>query len=200
MVDYAYRSQVIKSGLPRTAKLVSQAKWCSYLNSTRGTDYKSKIDLSTALELERHFCSNDDWIEANKIVNADYHRREILAKRILEILACGDSLFLTLTFTDETLANTSPETRRRYVTRFLKEQCDLYVANIDFGKNKGREHYHAVVASGHIDLTPWHKLGAIKAQHIRDNSNPKKLASYVAKLTNHAIKETCKRSAIIYSR
>lgn len=109
-------------------------------------------------------------------------------------------VFVTLTFTDEVLASTSAETRRRYVQRYLKSQAQgrKYVANIDFGKENHREHYHAVV-EGRLDPLQW-SYGALNVKQVRKTSKPAALAKYVAKLSNHAIKETCKRSVLIYSR
>lgn len=114
----------------------------------------------------------------------------------------GKCLFLTLTFTDSTLSSTTPETRRKYVRRFLKSQCPVYVANIDFGGKNGREHYHALVRSEKIDYRLWHKLGAIKGEHVRTSETDlTRTAKYIAKLSKHAIKETAGKGVrIIYSR
>lgn len=110
-------------------------------------------------------------------------------------------MFLTLTFNNKTLNNTSSDTRRKYVRRFLKENCVCYVANKDFGGRNGREHYHAVVlVKGQLNYTNW-SYGALNGQKIRLNGTSNtKLAKYVSKLTNHAIKKTCKRNVLIYSR
>jgi len=52
-------------------------------------------------------------------------------------------IFGTLTFTDDDL-KTDIKTRRQYVFRFLNEWCADYIANIDYGKENEREHYHFV--------------------------------------------------------
>lgn len=130
-----------------------------------------------------------------------------MKKRISSIIDLTDvsnginALFLTLTFTDKCLNSTSPETRRKYVRRFLKENSVRYVANKDFGATNGREHYHAVVlVKGKLNYSKW-RYGCLNGQKIRLNGTSNtKLAKYVSKLTNHAIKETCKRSVLIYSR
>ena len=130
------------------------------------------------------------------------------------MLNSGKCLFLTLTFTDKVLDSTSPETRRRYVSYYLKQFGVPYIANIDFGtadayiddngnerQGTKREHYHAVIQTDKIDLSEWHKYGAIKLEKIRASQNDNiRLAKYVSKLTNHAIKETTKRACLIYSR
>lgn len=133
-----------------------------------------------------------------------------LKNRIFDMIYKNDCLFLTLTFTDKSLERTSADFRRIAVRRFLNSLNVPYVANIDFGKKNGREHYHAVVETGRIDYSKW-KYGAINGLKIRNDirydvdgvitsESVEKISRYVAKLTNHAIKETTKRSVIIYSR
>jgi hypothetical protein len=164
-----------------------------------------------------------EYAEAEKINLARYKRVVRLRKRIERILTNSDTvIFLTLTFSDETLAKTSANTRRGYVSRYLSSFGFDYVANIDFGAKNGREHYHAVVG-GKVDLELWErKCGIAFAEFVQAKNiakkvpkrylglppeeiekrmktdNEKRLAKYVAKLTNHAIKETTKRSVAIY--
>lgn len=142
--------------------------------------------------------------ELFRINNADFMRRNRLNKRVADILMCGDDpCFVTFTFNDETLAKRNPDSRRQAVRRYLNSLCNLYVANIDFGNENGREHYHAV-----CDRNPgseWDtkfNYGFIKIEKIRidENATTERLSRYVSKLTNHAIKETTKRCALIYSR
>ena len=110
----------------------------------------------------------------------------------------NDNAFITLTFNDASLNNLSYSTRRKRVREFLKSQCALYVANIDFGKKNGREHYHAVV-SNRVDPSLW-AYGSCNAIKIT-RYNSKALAKYVNKLTNHALKDTANKGAsIIYSK
>lgn len=139
--------------------------------------------------------------EAVRINNATYRRNTRLNNRIKTMLNDDkyQHIFLTLTFYDDVLNSTSPETRRRYVTRFLKQYTNYYVANIDYGKKYEREHYHAVVnCLKNINCQDW-PFGAINFKRIH-TPNFRALSKYVNKLTNHAIKETTKRSAIIYSK
>jgi len=121
-----------------------------------------------------------------------------------------DCLFLTLTFSDKALIHNTADSRRQAVKRFLKQFGVPYVANIDFGAKNHREHYHALLRIGEIDYHLW-KYGAINGLKVRNDikvdengeltsETVEKLSRYVAKLTNHAIKETTKRSVIMYSR
>ena len=115
------------------------------------------------------------------------------------MLESGPCLFLTLTFTDEVLRKTTENTRRQTIRRYLKSFGFPYVANIDYGKKNGREHYHAVIQTDHVDYSAY-TYGAINGEKIHSAEDYVKLSKYVAKLTNHAIKQTNKRQVIIYSK
>ena len=137
--------------------------------------------------------------------HSKYARTSRMKKKIETMLTLGECSFVTLTFADVILENTTEETRRQYVRKYLKEQSPCYLANIDYGKKNEREHYHAVVF-GRVDLLPWRKkCGRINAKPVRyfeerqDNDSPVKLAKYITKLTNHAFKETAEQQRIIYS-
>lgn len=205
-IDYTFKSKVIESGLPIIQKQVSQSL---FFNEYDLKKTFTKFSFEEALDLENFFrlSHSREWIESKRINHASFQRTIRLKKRIFEMvneatISDKKALFLTLTFTDSVLDSTSPATRRRYVSRFLKENSVRYVANKDFGATNGREHYHAVVlVETNINYTNW-PYGCLNGQKIRLNgqSVDVKLAKYVSKLTNHAIKETCKRSVLIYSR
>lgn len=147
------------------------------------------------------YCKNVPMLDcALRLNESKYRKAKKVRDKISELVLSGNAIFITLTFTDDTLAKTSVLTRRRYVARYLKANCKNYVANIDFGGKKGREHYHALVDND-IDFTAWHKFGAIKVERVKTSeSDLKRVALYVSKLTNHALKlgETAPR--LIYSR
>lgn len=139
---------------------------------------------------------------ALSILHGTWKKEQRIKERTKSIVTQGQALFLTLTFTDETLRNTTAETRRTYVRKFLKAQCEVYVANIDFGGQNGREHYHALVRCDRVNFKGWHKYGAINGERVRTTENDlKRTAKYIAKLSKHAIKETAGKGVrIIYSR
>lgn len=151
-----------------------------------------------------------EYKEYSRISHAKSQRVRKLKKRIFDMIYKNECLFLTLTFDNYSMEHNSADSRRQAVRRFLNSLGVPYVANIDFGKKNHREHYHAVVETGRIDYHLW-KYGAINGLKIRNDikydddgvitsESVEKISRYVAKLTNHAIKETTKRSAIIYSR
>lgn len=191
MIDYSKKAAVIESGLVQKVKELRKNKYQAY------DDDRTQYYLS----LEELLLRNDNpdaFDEASRIANADFRRNTRLKHKIERLMQMGDCVFLTLTFTDEAL-KLQASTRRKYVTRFLKGCSKYYIGNIDYGAKNGREHYHAIVLTDNVDFSKW-TMGAINGKRIIKSSNPLKLAKYISKLTNHAVKETCKRNAIIYSR
>lgn len=142
--------------------------------------------------------SYDEIIACEKIYNSFRKRQGRLRKRIENMITNNNCLFLTLTFTDDVLNSTSFETRKKYVLRFLNNLNCAFVGNVDYGSENGREHYHCVVAIDNVSCNDWH-YGAINFKRII-NKNSLALAKYVAKLTNHALKESTNNARIIYSR
>ena len=215
-IDYAFKAEVLKGNLTQEQKDIALSLYAHSMLIETGLYIPSKYDYETA-ETKRSFYIQNyprEWKEAERINYAFYKRVKRLKSKITAMLNNGKCLFLTLTFTDETLGKTTAETRRQYVRKYLKEFEVPYIANIDFGvadaytddngnerQGTKREHYHAIIQTDRIDLSEWHKYGAIKLEKIRATQNDNiRLAKYVSKLTNHAIKETTKRACLIYSR
>lgn len=157
---------------------------------------------------------------AQRILRAYYKRVSRLRVRIRSILQSSKPHFLTLTFTDKILESTSADSRRQYVRRFLSQISSNFVANIDFGAQNGREHYHVVIdclppawSYGFYHYEPvicqnttnyvkkrYQSLPQEEIDRLMALENEKRLSKYVAKLTNHAIKQTTKGCRAIYSR
>lgn len=211
-IDYAFKSYVLN----QHNDLLKKQKQCSLydfaINNIREngvispvlrmTDKYNQGCMSFALECAENGLSRE-YLEACKINKAMFQRTKRLKERIKQLLLNGDCLFITLTFNDKTLAKTSYQERRVAITRYLKSFNACYVANVDYGKLNHREHYHAILQCSCIDFTAWRKYGNINAERVRNrdiNIDKTKLAKYIAKLSNHAIKETTKRSSLIYSR
>lgn len=205
MPNYELKAQIMNNN-PEFINIVKQEQRFIYLeqyelgsNVHFNDDYIALQDAYHSARVLQN--SNlEVYRECERIVNADSSRRKRLRKRIENMFTQGTCVFLTLTFTDEVLQNTDEKTRRVYVARFLKSVSTQYVGNVDFGKENGREHYHAVIVSNTDDFSSW-TYGFYKAITVRkEQADAKRLATYVSKLTNHAIKETTKRNALIYSR
>ncbi len=200
--DYGLKSEVLKTELPALQREISHIFYMHDVkHDCEDTKFSNALFLDELLREEKPLY----WEEARKINHASFNRNTRLYYRIKSMLQTGNCLFLTLTFTDEVLHKTNEQTRRKYVIWFLGQFKTKYIANIDFGKKNGREHYHAVIQLDEIDHKLW-LYGAINFERVRYNPNdstadaPKRLAKYTSKLTNHAIKETAKRQAMIYSR
>lgn len=191
--DYELKSKVLKTNYCQLVKEHKKIKWLLSQNEFEN------LKLIYQLEEQQQVLRNLEYYrEAEKICKATHNRNTRLRARV-ESLISKTAVFVTLTFTDKVLETTSAETRRRYVHYFLKSTGGRYVANLDFGSQNGREHYHGIIQIDQINPTEW-KYGALNVKKIRPTSEPLQLAKYISKLTNHAIKETTKRSAIIYSR
>jgi len=209
-VDYAYKSYVLREH----SELISRYKKAKrydnamalYLNEGIVCNTLKNNDGVSVSDLQNECLYNELGKEFNEVIKIDHascNRATRLRKRIESMLLNGDCLFLTLTFNDETLNNTSDKTRRQLVSRYLKTFNCPYVANIDYGGKNGREHYHAVINATSIDLSSWRKYGAINVQRVRNKSielSKTRLSKYISKLSNHAIKETTRRCCLIYSR
>ena len=224
-IDYNYKAQVLSTDLCKMVNQIDKAIYAKSLLDTTGEIIHTELDYDTALR-ERCFLLEKDqraYKEAEKINKARYKRVKRLRLFLSAMLKKSLTvIFLTLTFDDKTLSNTTEQTRRKYVQRFLSNLSDCYVANIDFGAKNGREHYHAVIDC-YVPVKDWqygHALAEvvqgefdsvrrvpkryqslpIEEQKLRMmEDNEKRLAKYVAKLSNHAIKETNKRCSVIYA-
>ena len=195
MPDYVLKSELLRDGTVSEVKQIQKAFFKKFTGrEISDEEYDEALRRAECIDF-------DDFNEATRILSAQHSRTKRLRSRIEDMLeSFDDCTFVTLTFTDEVLKRTSSATRRRYVAYFLKSQSSglPYVANIDFGAQNGREHYHAVCA---FRITPATWLyGILNFEKIRSAGDSLKLSKYVSKLTNHAIKETCKRNAMIYSR
>ena len=198
MIDYAFKSEIIKSGLDLFARDISSSYFYNFYPSVNKVPtYSYKM----AKYMEEYFFKNfgREYVEAKKINHAFFERVTRLRKYITLMLSMGDCIFLTFTFTDFALKSLSAKTRRTYVQRYLSNYDTLYVGNIDFGKKNHREHYHAVIRADKVDPKKW-RCGSLNMDRVKSSSDSVKLAKYISKLTNHAIKETTKRSSLIYSR
>jgi hypothetical protein len=161
------------------------------------TEYHELLEINN--KFKEFF--GDDWLIAQRLNSNEYKRVKRLKDKMLNSVLSNQAIFLTLTFTDDTLARTTIPTRRRYVSRYLKSQSDYYIANRDFGATNAREHYHAVVISKKVDYSMWRRFGAINSKRIAPTQTSNvRVSKYVAKLSNHAIKETATQQRLIYSK
>lgn len=188
-----------------TFMLVQQIDYCQRRKKDF-KDYKTGETLLTfqdSFKIHEFLSNSEDWYECMKIIKNDSKRFCRLKNRLNYFFKIGYCVFVTLTFTDDVLKNTSYESRRTYVRKWFKANSAYYVANIDFGKTTDREHYHGIM------MIDFKKTECIIWQHgfyniqeiYNDETNGKYvLAHYILKLASHFMKNTVKRNYVIYSR
>lgn len=199
--DYLRKSEVLNNGLYDAFRYVRQTLGADmYHFPVEEKNPYQTVEEAVAFDEWQRENNLENWEECERLYHAKTQRASRLKKAISFLLETGDCCFVTLTFSDDVLANTSAKTRHDYVNRWLKNNFLSSIANIDFGSKNGREHYHAVVLAKTVSHNTW-KYGLLKSEKIKraDKNNADKLAHYTAKLVNHAIKETTKGARTIYS-
>ena len=160
-------------------------------------DYKKSFDFVE---------SNQDYKRVVHNLNVSRNRRVKKVKDFLfDMLSYVDNdfkmSFLTLTFSDQVMNSTTERARRVKVNRYLQKFAIQYVANIDFGGDTGREHYHAIVLY-HKDYCPfdkWEKNGFYTNRPVAINDKSMvRLSNYINKLSYHAIKDTTQHDNTSY--
>lgn len=198
-----YRTK-LKQQLINTKEYITYSKlsYKIYINSINDNPELSQhyIDIRQSL-LDDALPLTFETVTA--INRSRFRRAKNVKQKIEYIVTKGVAYFYTFTFDDFTLANTSEKTRRTYISRLLKDNANYYVANIDFGKEKGREHYHAI-SNALINQSQWN-YGFIKRIPIGTSEKDfTKVSKYITKLTNHALKASTSGNSrfrsIIYSR
>lgn len=196
--DNDYKALILEQGID---KRVSEIKRDLYKKhkTIRFDDYGIGHEASPLWEEWYNLYKNNPKYDcAFRLIESKYRKAKRIKDKINDLVRNNNAVFITLTFTDNVLASTSQETRRRYVARYLKEQSPVYVANIDFSPDKNREHYHAVIMT-RADFTKW-QYGFVYAEEIRNHDKDiQRTSKYVAKLTSHALK-TNAITRLIYSR
>lgn len=191
---FELKSKLLQSGAVKAFKAKSKQDF-------RLLMYGEQTEISPVHIRILNALTTDELKECERINHAHLERNLRLKKRIRLIFKFKEVKFITLTFTDEILAKTSQETRKKYVKRYLNSFAFDYVANIDYGSLNGREHYHAVVGYDILLTTPKWEYGFSYIQNVtKCEKTDEILAKYVSKLTNHAIKNTTKGNKIIYAR
>ena len=183
-------------------KQIRRSFYADYMRVVHGVDISSTMDYETA-QSTLHGLINlyglDTIDKLFKRANLDSQIVCRLRSRIELMLNLGDCIFLTFTFTDTSLSKYNTDYLRLCVKRYLNLYSALYIANVDYGKENGRIHFHAVALTSHVNFKAW-KFGAINAERIHSVEDSLCLARYVTKLSNHALKESTRRQSIIYSR
>lgn len=179
-------------------KLSNKAHKLEYLGFKELKETGEVLKLQQAENIISSF-SEVELVACYQLNQAKYNRKKRLRNYLEKMLNNFENVyFLTLTFSDK-YNNSNDETKRKYVMRCLKKLTPYYVANVDYGKQFGRLHYHAI-STQPLTQELW-KYGFINCQKIRHNSTDiEKLSRYITKFTNHALKETNKTQKCLYSK
>lgn len=160
--------------------------------------------------------SKEEFRTLENVRNSYYKRLGRCKAHIECMIMSGKCYFLSMTFTNYMLDKTSEKVRRKYIQEYLNN-FDYYVGNIDYGSEKEREHYHAIVMLksynvalidllkdiyqgavingqpsnyGFVDIKP---IGYSKTDY-------EKVSKYINKLTNHAFKKTTVAKRLMYPK
>ena len=199
--NYQRKAEVIANGDYQLYRYSMQAQYAFFRRKSLRKENPFKT-VKDAIEYHNSKLQEnpDNFKECERLDNARVQRVKRLRSRIRYMVENYECNFVTLTFSDETLNSTNADTRHRYVMRWLKDNFPCAVANVDYGAKNGREHYHAIVPVPKVNHETW-QYGMLYGKTIPkgDKNNADKLSHYVAKLVNHAIKETTKGCRTIYS-
>lgn len=203
MIDYDFKSKVMSSDIFKDFKRISKSLYRYYDTLVNGVVYDNSYGMTyqKAGELYNYYEVNfpKEFKECKRIWHAHLSRVSRLKKRVESIVSRGDCVFVTLTFNEKSMQY-KESVRKQYVKEYLSSLECAYVANIDYGKKYEREHYHALVAVDRVDFKEW-KYGRINGKRVLNHTNDiSRISKYIAKLVNHAIKETNKRQVVMYSR
>lgn len=120
-------------------------------------------------------------------------------KKYVEFILKKPCIFLTLTFTEDSLLLNS-KYRKECVKEYLYSQSEYFILNKDFGSLNGREHYHCIIQADSVDYSKY-TLGAINGLRCyTKKSSAYALRRYISKLTNHAIKQGTRCSRVYISK
>lgn len=133
----------------------------------------------------------------------EYHRFKKYRKRCEYLFNMKRRLFfLTFTFSNESFARFTENALKRRVLAWLRDNCEYFIANKDFGSENARFHMHALVIAKNdfIDVSSW-PLGFFFAKVCGKRYKDRlAIEQYIIKLSRHAIKETTKDNRICYCR
>lgn len=127
------------------------------------------------------------WKAFESNQNLIYQKNTRLNQRVKNIVENENAVFYTLTISNDHI-DKKETTLRRYAIKWCKDHLVRYVGNSDYGKEKGRLHFHVIGNYNELPSNETWKYGAINFKRV--NTNYKALVRYINKLTNHALKNT----------
>ena len=146
----------------------------------------------------RSFFGSSVYDDNIRIVKNRWKKSSRIKSRLLKMLVTEsnkDLYFCTFTINDDYIS-LSYLTLRTYVSKFLLENFDSYICNVDYGSLYGRLHFHAVVSCSRAP--PNFPYGFKYYEKLwNDVENISIVSNYLNKLTNHSTKE---KGRVLYSK
>lgn len=197
------KNDIIKNGVYKDfLEVRKEIKNSGFKNENKVSAYEGIFDIETTKNcLQLYNAQKARKRYGQNILLKWIYAIDYLRKEDLDYFKDLKIVFGTLTFKNEVLDSTSKKTRRRYVSRFLNDCTNEYLANIDYGKENEREHYHFLaVVKGDISKDSW-RYGWDYYQNINvDLKSIRKARNYILKLNNHSYKESTHQDRILKSR
>lgn len=197
------KNDIINSGVYKDfIEIKKQIRDNGFMDSEKVSSYEGIFDEETTKNCIRIYRANRARKRyGQNILYRWIYAIDTLRKEDLDYFKDLKIVFGTLTFREDVLEKTSKKTRRRYVARFLNECTEEYLANIDYGKQEEREHYHFLaVVKAKISKDSW-KYGWDYYQSVKiDLKSIRKARNYILKLNSHSYKESTRQDRILRSR
>lgn len=183
-----------------------------YITNNENIDYvRNSADEAHNLYLEFIKFSDDDLIKFKALyrIKLNMLMRKYRYKRILkDWLNKGlQVVFLSLTFDDNQLEK-GFDSCRKFITSWLADHCDDYMANDDYGDDTNRLHFHAIailknnsydLQKTYIDKFQVQHYKLLNYPYISDvsmviRSDTDRVTKYFNKIANHAFKASATSS------
>lgn len=192
------KNDIVKNGIHKDFLTLKKQMFLDGMNSNDKELYLKYFDRETIDNCFRIY----NAIKKRKAYNLEEILKWCFARKYIKKYRKYKIIFGTLTFSDETLGKTSKETRRRLVARYLKSDKNVvhYIANIDFGDENGREHYHFLAFTKDKIETKWGRGICYFKELKQTKKDIKATTKYILKLNNHCFKESTKLERLIRDR
>ena len=207
MKDRERRQRVLDDGKYR---IYTQMRKQAFLNGEPEKMFENVFDdetgelITSQLNPDYFHLDEEDLKECERIRNCKTHQRQKIEDHINFLFdkTKYDLFFITFNFNDDAM-ELNADTRKQKIRRLLNKVSEDYILNIDFGKIRGREHYHSIVALEKGAYTLYknefehfkikeldsYDYGNYDIEGIRTGDEDKKrLARYITKLTLHSVK------------
>lgn len=181
--------------------------------SSKSTHYNGVICIETLEQYNKRrykaYKNNDVFKPIkeyeNKLASRYMKVGRIKRKIVYLLVRYQYNYFCTFTFNDKYI-DKCDRTKKDMIKNVVFNYSDdiKMILNIDFGSKTEREHYHAIISTNkkgdfkkYLDKN--YKCFSYTERIILANKSVEKISKYINKLSNHATKESTRRSRIYYN-